>query len=105
MVTINGIYTRQSVWKRATGDPEQLGDIIEEALDIAEEGLQSLIRTAPPNVRLQAIQFFLKAKGKSRGYGDKPLEISATATHNEPTEGVGNMSGLNLTIKIVGSNE
>jgi hypothetical protein len=96
-------FTRQAVAERANNNPELLADIEEEVIDIAEESLQGLVRAAPPAVRLAAAQFLLKNKGKKRSYGDKPLEISATATQNggeneETTEG----KSFQLVIKVAG---
>jgi hypothetical protein len=64
-------YTRQSVSERAKRHPEELADIIEETIDIAEEGLNTLMRTGTPSIKLRAIVEFLKAKGKGRGYYDR----------------------------------
>lgn len=61
-------YTRQAVRARAEAKPEQLADILEESVDIAEEGLHDLMRSALPNVRLKAIELYLKTKGAHRGY-------------------------------------
>ena len=64
-------YTRQSVKERAEKHPEILNDIKEEVLDIAEEGLVSLMRSRNEPVKLDSTKFFLKTKGKSRGYIEK----------------------------------
>jgi hypothetical protein len=64
-------YTRQAVRSRALSDPEMLADIDEENVDIAEEGLHSLMRSANPSVKLKAIETYLKAKGSHRGYYEK----------------------------------
>ena len=61
-------YTRQSVKERAEKHPEILNDIKEEVLDIAEEGLVSLMRSRNEPVKLDSTKFILKTKGKSRGY-------------------------------------
>lgn len=47
---------------------EELQDIEEENLDIAEEGLHSLMNSDSENIKLRAIELFLKTKGKRRGY-------------------------------------
>lgn len=63
--------TRQSVRVRAERNPQLLNDILEESVDIAEEGLQDLMRSTLPNIRLKAIELFLKSKGGTRGYSVK----------------------------------
>jgi|TARA_R110000744_G_scaffold118416_1_gene221166 hypothetical protein len=79
--------TRISVRERAMKDPDQLKDIREQNLDIAEEGLHSLMRTKNENVKLRAIDLFLKTQGKGRGYVEKQeLEIN---------------EDMNLTIKFI----
>jgi len=68
--------SRVSVRERALKDPQQLDDIFEQNLDIAEEGLHTLMRTSNEPVRLRAIDLFLKTQGKSRGYVDRhELEV------------------------------
>jgi hypothetical protein len=52
-------YTRQSVKERAEKHPEILNDIKEEVLDIAEEGLVSLMRSRNEPVKLDSTKFFL----------------------------------------------
>ncbi|NDW11966.1 hypothetical protein D0T50_03560 [Bacteroides sp. 214] len=64
-------YTRQSVKARAEKKPELLDDILEENFDIAEEGLHSLMRSKNESVRFRAVEFFLKTKGKERGYVER----------------------------------
>lgn len=64
-------YSRQAVRDRAEKNPDLLFDILEENIDIAEEGLHDLMRSALPNVKLKAIELFLKSKAKDRGYFQK----------------------------------
>ena len=64
-------YSRQAVRARAKHFPDELADIEEENLDIAEEGLLTLMRTASENTRIRAIEIYLKTKGKKRGYIEK----------------------------------
>jgi len=64
-------YSRQAVKERAEHHPEELLDICEENLDIAEEGLHSLMRSSNETVKLKAIELFLKTKGKKRGYVER----------------------------------
>ena len=61
-------YSRQAVRDKADNFPEELLDIAEENLDIAEEGLLSIMRSKNEQVRLRAIELYLKTKGKKRGY-------------------------------------
>jgi len=61
-------YSRQAVRDRADKHPDEYLDILEENLDIAEEGLMSLIRSKNENIRLRACELVLKTKGKKRGY-------------------------------------
>lgn len=61
-------YSRQSVRDRAEKKPELLQDILEENLDLAEEGHISLMRSKNEKIRLNAITFYLRTKGKARGY-------------------------------------
>jgi hypothetical protein len=101
-------YSRQAVHKRAMATAEakaELEDIIEEAKDIAQEGLFTLMRTGQPSIRLSAITYFLKHKAKDRGYGDKPMEIVATASTGAAQEQPPTGAGLKLTIKVMGSND
>ena len=63
--------TRQSIRERANKDPERLAEILEENVDVAEEGLLALMRSKDEKVRLRAIEFFLKSKGSDRGYFEK----------------------------------
>lgn len=64
-------YTRQAVKDRAERQPVRLLDILEENLDVAEESLQSLLRSKNENVRFRAAEFYLKTKGKERGYVER----------------------------------
>ena len=45
--------------------------LMRSGIDIAEEGLQQLIRTGTPSVKLRAIELFLKTRGKKRGYVER----------------------------------
>lgn len=79
--------SRVAVRDRALKDIEQLNDIREQNLDIAEEGLHSLMRTKNENVKLRAIDIYLKTQGKNRGYVERQeLEIN---------------EDMNLTIKFI----
>ena len=63
--------TRQAVYERANNYPEILADIREENLDVAEAGLQGLIRSKDERIRLRSIEIYLKTIGKGRGYVEK----------------------------------
>ena len=70
-------YTRQAVRARALKHPEELQDIEEENIDVAEEGLHSLMRSKNERMRFLAIDLYLKTKGKKRGYTIKQeIEIN-----------------------------
>lgn len=74
-------YTRQGVAKRAQRYPEELKDIQEENIDVAEETLQDIMRRGSETNRLKACELFLKTVGKSRGYVEKQeLEHSGGIT-------------------------
>jgi hypothetical protein len=64
-------YTRQSVRDRALKHPDEFVDIIEQTVDVAEDGLLTLMKSKNERIKLAAIETFLKAKGKDRGYFDK----------------------------------
>jgi len=66
--------SRQAVRIRAENHSEELDDIIQESIDIAEAGLQDLMESEDERVKLQAIMFVLKTKGANRGYSEK-LEV------------------------------
>jgi len=72
---------RASVRERALKDLEQLEDIKEESVDIAEEGLHALMRSKNEAIRLKACERFLKSQGRSRGWGDKQ-ELDITGSMN-----------------------
>jgi hypothetical protein len=64
-------FTRQAVRQRAETFKDDLLDIQEENIDVAEEGLHSLMRSNNQSIKLKAINLFLQAKGRVRGYGDR----------------------------------
>jgi len=77
--------TRQGVYKRAHENEKLLKDIEEECIDAAEEVLMTFIREkakGEAKLRLDAVKFYLKTKGKDRGYApaaaDKVDEIVVT---------------------------
>jgi uncharacterized protein Yka (UPF0111/DUF47 family) len=64
-------YSRQAVAQRAKQHPLELEDIEEENIDIAEEGLHSLMKSENESVKMKSIELYLKTKGKRRGYIEK----------------------------------
>ena len=81
-------YSRQAVNQRAKSHPGELQDIREQNLDVAEEGLHTLMQSKNESVRLRSIELFLKTQGKNRGYSERQ-EIKYT--HTEET-GLENLS-------------
>lgn len=80
-------YTRQAVRQRAETFKDELLDIQEENIDVAEEGLHSLMRSKNQQVQLKAINLFLQAKGRVRGYGDR-LDVTSGDKPIVPFNGV-----------------
>lgn len=84
-------YSRQAVRERAEKQPTLLADILEETVDIAEEGLHDLMRSPLPNIRLKAIELYLKSKGSHRGYHQKDTvshsgEVAVSVTFIDETD-------------------
>ena len=74
-------YTRQAVRERAERFPNEYADILEENVDVAEDGLHSLMQSDNEAVRFRAIELYLKTKGKKRGYVERTeQEVSIRAT-------------------------
>jgi len=86
----NITYSRQAVKDRAEKDSERLMDVREQNIDVAEEGLFSLMRSKSERIQLNSIQFYLNRKGKHRGYVERQ-EI--TGVEGMPT---------NFQIEIIG---
>lgn len=79
-------YSRQAVRQRALEHPEEIADIEDEAKDIAEEGLKTLMQDQDARIKLDAIKFYLGTKAKNRGYSQRteltgadggPVEMAA----------------------------
>ena len=71
-------YSRQAVRARAENHPDEVRDIEEENIDVAEDGLKSLMQSKNEAVRLGAIKLFLTTKGKKRGYVERQ-EVAGVA--------------------------
>lgn len=67
----NITYSRQAVRKRAAQFVEELEDIEEQNLDIAEEGLYTLMKSGNEAIKLGSIKLYLSTKGKKRGYVER----------------------------------
>lgn len=83
--TYNMPYSRQAVQSRAEKKPELLKDIQEENLDIAEEGLHSLMRSKNERIRFKSIELYLRTRGRGRGYVEKiENDMSGNVTLSKP---------------------
>ena len=67
-------------WSATRPLKEVLSDAREDALDLAESKLMEAIR----NGNLTAIIFFLKTRGKSRGYSERGDLVRATGDRTGP---------------------
>ena len=75
-------YSRQAIAKRVQASPELqkvLEDTIEETIDVAESRLQELIASG----NITAILFYLRTKGKHRGYTERQ-EIAGVSGAGAP---------------------
>lgn len=61
-------YSRQAVRQRALEHPDELADIEEMSLDIAENAMNALMKSDSEDIKFKSSQFVLKTKGKRRGY-------------------------------------
>src|SRR6188768_254468 len=64
-------YSRQAARERALKQPEVLADIEDESLDLAEGGMNDLMKSLDEDVKFKSCQFMLKTKGKKRGYVER----------------------------------
>ncbi len=72
-------YTRHAVRDRANKKPELLADIEDENGDIAEGVLFDLLESEDERIKADIAKFYLKTKGKNRGYVEKQeIEHSGT---------------------------
>lgn len=72
-------YSRQAIAKRIASSPELqkiLDDVTEETIDVAECRLQELIASG----NVTAILFYLRTKGKHRGYTERQELTGVTET-------------------------
>lgn len=99
-------YSRQAVQERARKKPDILQDIYEQNLDVAEEGLFTLMRSKNERVKQRTIEFYLKTKGKERGY---IVQVNSDITSNGQTVGFGDFLMSAATIEdeegLEGENE
>ena len=61
-------YSRQAVRDRASKKPAILADIEEQNTDLAEEVIFDLLLSEDERIKADVAKFYLKTKGKSRGY-------------------------------------
>ena len=64
-------YTRQAVRDRAESNPSILRDIEEQNIDVAEDSVRSLMQSENESIRLRSSEFYLRTKGRRRGYFEK----------------------------------
>lgn len=64
-------FTRQAIQMRASKFPNEIKDIKEQNIDIAEEALHDLMRSKNPSIKLKAAELYLRTIGKGRGYVEK----------------------------------
>ena len=76
-------YSRQAVKERAEKDLERLSDIEAQNFDVAEEGLHSLMRSKNEKIKLDSTRFYLKTKGKNRGYIERKEITGAEGMTNK----------------------
>lgn len=72
--------TRQAVRERAEREPDRLMELVETGLDLAEEKLQQLFDSKSERIRLRALEFYLRSKGKGRGYSERTEITGADGT-------------------------
>lgn len=84
-------FSRQAVRQRALEHPDELKDIEEEVADSAESGLQTLMKDPDPRIKIDAIKFYLKTKGKSRGY------VERTETEHSGNLTLHQITGMTVT--------
>ena len=76
-------YSRQAVRERALKHPDELKDIEEENLDVAESGLHSLMRSKDERIKLKACLDYLKTKGRNRGYYEKSVNVNQNIAYTK----------------------
>lgn len=72
-------YGRSAVCRRAKKFKEELEQIREANIDLAEATLLELMECFDDKTKLRAVQFYLKTQGKKRGYTEKS-EVEHTGT-------------------------
>ena len=63
--------TRQGVSQRAKKDKEQLVDIKDTRVDVAETGMDEMMKSDNEAIKFKACETVLKRQGRDRGWGDK----------------------------------
>lgn len=77
----NERITRQAVYQRAIQNPERLKAIKESVVDLAEDAVISNIKQKDNlHVKQRAAEYYLRHKGRDRGYGDSPEDDSSEGT-------------------------
>src|SRR5690606_6932454 len=67
----NITYSRQAVRSKAEKMKDELDQIRESNIDLAEATLFELMESFDDKTKLRAVEFYLKTQGKNRGYSDK----------------------------------
>lgn len=70
--------TRQAVRQRCLAHPEIMADIKDQNLDIALEGLHSLLKSDDEKVKLGAVKYYLDNQGKHLGFNEGNKEQPPT---------------------------
>ena len=92
-------YSRQAVRDRAYNHLEELKDIKEENLDIAEEGLYTLMRSRNERIRLDSTKLYLKTQGKSRGYIERVENVVSVTEELTPKQRAKEIERLEQNLK------
>ena len=70
--------TRQSVRERCLSNPEIMQDIKEQNIDVALEGLHSLLKSDDEKVKLGAVKYYLNNQAKHLGFNEGNKEQPPT---------------------------
>lgn len=83
-------YSAMAVYDRANRYPEKKKEVQEANCDVAEEVIMSALRSPDEKTRIDVAKFYLKTKGKHRGYTERS-EITGkdgTPIEIEPIVGI-----------------